>query len=162
MKTLYLLRHAKSSWKHDLPDHRRPLKKRGRNDAKLVSEYVKTKLPAPMHIFSSNATRAKSTAKYFRKAFQLKKDHFSLHQELYDFSGQDVMKFIQTIDNKKDVVMLVGHNHAFTSIVNMLGNKYIDNVPTCGFVAISFKENNWNKITNGETKLTVFPKQLKK
>ena len=161
MKTLYLLRHAKSSWKYDLPDNKRPLKKRGRIDAKLVSEYVKNKIIAPQHIFSSNATRAKATAKYFQKAFRLKDCHLSLHPELYDFTGKETIQFIQTINSTLDAVMLVGHNHAFTSLVNMYGNKYIDNVPTCGFVAITFEENPWKKITNGTTVLTVFPKQLK-
>lgn len=161
MKILYLVRHAKSSWKHDLPDHKRPLKKRGRKDAALVSQYVKDKFPAPQFIFTSDATRARSTAKYFRKAFELTKDKFSKHHQLYDFSGQEVMQFISEIPDKYDTVMLVGHNHAFTSIVNMLGDKRIDNVPTCGFVAIQFKEDQWNKITNGKTVQVVFPKQLK-
>ncbi len=162
MKTVYLLRHAKSSWKHDLPDHKRPLKKRGRNDAVLVSEFVKNKLAAPQHLFTSDAVRAKSTARYFKEAFNLKDSQFSKHPELYDFSGHEVMQFIHTIDNNLDLVMLAGHNHAFTSIANMLGNQYIENVPTCGFVVITFKEDNWKKITSGETTFTIFPKQLKK
>jgi phosphohistidine phosphatase len=56
----------------------------------------------------------------------------------------------------------VGHNHAFTSVANMMGNKYIDNVPTCGFVNIQFTEDQWSNITTGTTIQTVFPRDLKK
>lgn len=161
MKTLYLLRHAKSSWKHDLSDNKRPLKKRGIQDAKLVSNYIKDIVAAPQHIYCSNAVRTTTTASFFVEASNLKPQQFTTHSELYDFSGQEVMQFIKQIDDAFDTVMLVGHNHAFTSIANMLGNKSIENVPTCGFVAIQFREDHWSKITNGITTQVVFPKQLK-
>ena len=57
--------------------------------------------------------------------------------------------------------MIVGHNHAFTSIANMLGNKFIDNVPTCGFVQLEFEADKWDEITTGKTVMTLFPKELK-
>ncbi len=162
MKTIYLLRHAKSSWKHDVQDHKRPLKKRGRKDATLVSEFVAQRLPAPEHIFTSDATRAKSTARYFKEAFAVSDTHFTKHHSLYDFSGHEVMAFIQKLDTMLNTVMITGHNHALTSIVNMLGDVYFENIPTCGFVAITFKEEDWSKITRGKTIFHIFPKQLKK
>jgi phosphohistidine phosphatase len=57
--------------------------------------------------------------------------------------------------------MIVGHNHAFTSVANMLGNRYIDNVPTCGFVMLRFNEKKWSNITTGKTVKTIFPRDLK-
>ena len=69
MKTLYMARHAKSSWEHDVIDHERPLKKRGNKDAKLVSKHVAPLVETPQLIVSSDATRALSTAMYFKKAF---------------------------------------------------------------------------------------------
>ncbi len=161
MKTLYMVRHAKSSWKHDVIDHQRPLKGRGKRDGKLVSGYVKEKLEPPEKIISSDAVRALSTALYFKKAFDVADADFMTNHSLYDFSGRNVIDIIKNLNDSLDRVMIVGHNHAFTSIANMLGNTYIDNVPTCGFVQLEFDESSWKSITTGKTIMTVFPKDLK-
>ncbi|GAB5399411.1 MAG: phosphohistidine phosphatase SixA [Aureisphaera sp.] len=161
MKTLYMVRHAKSSWKHDVIDHKRPLKGRGERDGVLVSEYLNNKIIPPERIISSGATRALSTAQYFKKAFQITDANFEVNNDLYDFSGHNVMDIIKGLDNSKERIMIVGHNHAFTSIANMLGSTYIDNVPTCGFVELQFDTNAWKEITNGKTIQTVFPRDLK-
>lgn len=156
-----MVRHAKSSWKHDVIDHKRPLKKRGDNDAILVSNYVSKEVKKPNKIISSDAVRALTTAEYFKKAFNISEDDFVVNHNLYDFSGHKVMDIIKNLDNSLDRVMIVGHNHAFTSVANMLGNKYIDNVPTCGFVEIQFDDNQWNTISTGTTIQTIFPRDLK-
>jgi phosphohistidine phosphatase len=161
MKTLYMVRHAKSSWKHDLIDHERPLKGRGNRDAKLVSEYIATKVKEPEQIICSDANRALSTARYFYTAFGLEEAKFNSKHELYDFSGQQVLNVIKGLDDSWETVMIVGHNHAFTSLANMLGNDQIDNLPTCGFVEIQFKEKRWGDINTGNTIRKVFPKDLK-
>jgi phosphohistidine phosphatase len=161
MKTLYMVRHAKSSWKHDVIDHKRPLKKRGDNDAILVSNYVSKEVKKPIKIISSDAVRALTTAQYFKKAFAISDDNFEVNHNLYDFSGHKVMDIIKNLDESLDRVMIVGHNHAFTSVANMLGNKYIDNVPTCGFVEIQFNDTQWSTISTGTTIQTIFPRDLK-
>ena len=161
MKTLYMARHAKSSWKHDVIDHQRPLKGRGRRDGALVSAYVANNHKAPGIIISSDAVRALTTAHYFKDAFNLPDENFSTNNGLYDFSGQNVMEVIKSLDNDCDCAMIVGHNHAFTSIANMLGNEYIDNVPTCGFIIIEFDTDSWRDISQGKTVTTVFPRHLK-
>lgn len=161
MKTLYMVRHAKSSWKHDVIDHQRPLKKRGENDAVLVSTRVKTEVKAPQMIVSSDATRALSTAKYFKTAFAVSDEDFNTNHDLYDFAGQNVMNIVKGLSNSLDRVMIVGHNHAFTSIANMLGNKYIDNVATCGFLMLEFDVDDWAEIKTGRTIKTIFPRDLK-
>ncbi len=161
MKSLYMVRHAKSSWKYDVSDHQRPLKQRGNKDAKLVSKQVSSELKPPQKIISSDAKRAKTTAQYFKKAFDVADENFVLNHDLYDFSGQSVMEIIKSLDSSLKCVMIVGHNHAFTSIVNMLGNEYIDNLPTSGFVHIRFEVDSWKDITTGKTKEIVFPRHLK-
>ncbi len=161
MKTLYLLRHAKSSWKHDVDDHKRPLKGRGQNDGALVSKKVSSEIEAPQKIISSDAVRALTTAQFFKDAWNMPDELFETDHTLYDFSGQHVMRVIKSMDNELDRVMIVGHNHAFTSVANMLGNRYIENVPTCGFVMLEFDESNWSDITTGKTLKTIFPRDLK-
>lgn len=161
MKTLYLVRHAKSSWKHDVIDHKRPLKGRGKRDGVLVSQYVSDKLPAPQQIVSSDAARASTTARYFKDAFGVADADYREEHALYDFSGTQVLQIIKGLEDHLDRVMIVGHNHAFTSIANMLGNVYIENVPTCGFVQLEFDETSWKDVHQGKTVFTVFPRDLK-
>ncbi|RDK85318.1 SixA phosphatase family protein [Marinirhabdus gelatinilytica] len=161
MKTLYMARHAKSSWKHDVIDHQRPLKGRGKRDGKLVSEYVATNYKAPQKMISSDAVRALTTAHYFKDTFKVADADFTTNHSLYDFSGQNVMDVIKSLDNNQDCVMIVGHNHAFTSIVNMLGSEYIDNLPTCGFVILEFDIDDWSQVSTGKTTTMVFPRHLK-
>ncbi len=161
MKTLYMARHAKSSWKHDVIDHQRPLKGRGDRDGAKVSAYIAKHHNAPQKIITSDAVRALSTANYFKNAFKMADSNFSTNHSLYDFSGQNVMEVIKSLDNSVDCAMIVGHNHAFTSIVNMLGNEYIDNLPTCGFVIINFDVASWSEISTGKTIAMVFPRHLK-
>ena len=161
MKTLYLVRHAKSSWKDDVDDHKRPLKEKGERDGQLVSNKVKTEIPPPQKILSSDATRALATANFFKEALNISDANFETNHDLYDFSGQNVMRIIKSLDDNLDSVMIFGHNHAFTSVVNMLGNLYIENVPTCGFVMLQFDETKWSEITTGKTIKTIFPRDLK-
>ena len=161
MKTLYLVRHAKSSWKHDVDDHKRPLKRRGERDGHLVSKKVSKEIGPPQKIISSDATRAFATAHFFKKALGIDDANFETSHNLYDFSGQNVMRLIKSLSDDLDFVMIVGHNHAFTSVANMLGNRYIDNVPTCGFLMLQFDEKKWSNITTGKTVKTIFPRDLK-
>jgi phosphohistidine phosphatase len=161
MKTLYLVRHAKSSWKHDVDDHKRPLKERGERDGQLVSNKVSKEIDPPQKIISSDATRALSTAQFFKDALHIPDANFETSHDLYDFSGQNVMRIIKSLNDDLNSVMIVGHNHAFTSVANMLGNRYIDNVPTCGFVMLQFDEKKWSNITTGKTVKTIFPRELK-
>lgn len=161
MKTLYMVRHAKSSWEENVEDHQRPLKERGISDAKLVSRTVSGHLSKPDQIITSDAVRALTTAVFFKDEFHVEDDNFHTNHELYDFSGQQVMGFIKNLSNTYNIVMIVGHNHAFTSIANMLGNKHIENMPTCGFIKIVFDSDNWAKISTGKTEVTIFPRDLK-
>lgn len=161
MKKLYLLRHAKSSWKHDVIDHQRPLKQRGLNDAALVSEDVVKKTKAPQKIISSDAERALTTALFFKEAFKVADEDFMTNHNLYDFGGRQVLEIIKNLNDSWKRVMIVGHNHAFTSIANMLGDQYIENLPTCGFVVLEFDEQHWRDVNVGKTKLSVFPRHLK-
>ncbi|WP_026450047.1 SixA phosphatase family protein [Aequorivita capsosiphonis] len=161
MKTIYLVRHAKSSWKEDVDDHKRPLKEKGKRDGKLVSNKVKIEIEPPQKIISSDATRTLATAEFFKEALDISDANFETNHDLYDFSGQNVMRIIKSLDDTLDSVMIFGHNHALTSVVNMLGNRYIENVPTCGFVMLQFDEKKWSTITTGKTVKTIFPRDLR-
>jgi phosphohistidine phosphatase len=161
MKTLYFLRHAKSSWATDQPDHLRPLKERGRLDARILSRYVAPQYKAPELVLNSDATRAIQTGVFFHDAFGLKQEQIKMMHQMYDFSGEQVLYLIKNLPENVSRVLLVGHNHAFTALVNMLGDLKIDNLPTCGFVHIDFTCNQWKDVRRGHTKNKVFPIEFK-
>lgn len=110
--------------------------------------------------YSSPANRALHTAMIFLRTINFPFTKFELSNELYDFSGEDVYRFLKGLNNNQDTVIIFGHNEAFTHIANSLGNMYIDNVPTSGLVQLKFDTNDWSAVTKGITVQTLFPKQL--
>ena len=161
MKKLVLVRHAKSSWKHNVIDHERPLNDRGFNDAKKISNYLADSNLNLELVLSSDAMRAKTTANVFTSNLNINHDISRLLHDLYDFSGENLVKIIKNCDDKINCLMIFGHNHAITAFVNSFGDKYIDNVPTCGVVIIEFEINSWKNLTKGKTLKTLFPRDLK-
>lgn len=161
MKTIVLVRHGKSSWEYDVADRDRPLKSRGINDATLVANKFNKQNDIIKTIFSSPANRALSTCKIFTKLFNLPEDSIKIVEDLYDFGGENVINFIKNLSNDYDDAMIFGHNHAFTSISNIFGNNYIDNLPTCGLVKLNFEIDNWKDLKKGTTEFIVIPKDLK-
>lgn len=161
MKTLVLIRHAKSSWEDDVTDIRRPLSKRGFTDANLLSKSLHSFNFYPDAIFSSPANRALSTCTIFMKNLGFPDRILKTEEQLYDFGGQSVLRFIKNLDNTLNQVMIFGHNHAFTELTNTLGDRTIDNLPTSGFVMIQFEIDSWKGLENGSTKMILTPKDLK-
>ena len=161
MKNLILVRHAKSSWKHNVIDHERPLKKRGFNDADLISKKFKEININIDLVLSSDAMRAKTTANIFVTNLNIDDNIFYLKHDLYDFSGNDLVKVVKSCDNSINNLMIFGHNHAITDFVNTFGNIHIENVPTCGVTIISFKIESWKNLNKGTTIKTLFPRDFK-
>ena len=161
MKKLTLVRHGKSSWEYNVKDRDRPLKIRGQNDAKLVSNQFLLTNNVPKAIFSSPANRALSTCKIFVDSFNLSENAIHVVEELYDFGGENVINFIKNLSDDYDDVMIFGHNHAFTSISNIFGSHYIDNLPTSGLVKMNFEINSWKDLKKGITELIILPKELR-
>ncbi|TQD40061.1 SixA phosphatase family protein [Haloflavibacter putidus] len=161
MKKLIIVRHGKSSWKEDLPDNKRPLKKRGFNDAELIIKAFKLYLQKPIKAYSSHAVRALTTAELFKEGLDIKDENFTVIKDLYTFDASNLIGFIKNLDDNLDKVMLFGHNPAITETVNQLGSKSFDNVPTTGLVVIDFDTDSWSKINDGRTLLSLFPRNFK-
>ncbi|MBQ0786688.1 MAG: histidine phosphatase family protein [Oceanihabitans sp.] len=161
MRKITIIRHAKSSWEHRVTDFERPLKKRGLEDAFLVSSYAKDKIIMPDFILSSDAKRARSTAAIFIKTLNFENIDFQENNKLYDFSGNDLIEVIKNSANGINHLMIFGHNFAITSFVNTYGSVLYDNVPTSGLVSIDFNINSWQNLAPGKTVLKIFPKDLK-
>ncbi|WP_179376885.1 SixA phosphatase family protein [Winogradskyella wichelsiae] len=161
MKEIVLVRHGKSSWKYDVIDSERPLKQRGIDDSLLVISELCARGAVPSTIFSSPANRALSTCKIFMNFIEIPQNQIIVDENLYDFEGRNVIDFIKRLPNSIDDVMIFGHNHAFTSISNIFGNTYIDNLPTSGLVKLRFDIDDWKDLKKGITEFIITPKDLK-
>lgn len=162
MKKLIIVRHAKSSWEHDVTDHVRPLESRGFADAKLLSSTLKNSGLSVDSVISSDANRAKTTAEIFILNLNIDINLLKFNPNLYDFSGEKLLNTIKSTDKEINHLMVFGHNHAITFFVNKFGDRYIDNVPTCGVVIIEFDIQDWSSLKPGKTIKTIFPRDLKK
>lgn len=146
MKQLTLLRHAKSSWDSIMGnDIDRPLKQRGLDDAILMANLYKQRLSIDL-VVSSNAVRALHTAAIFHRIFELKSQQFVLNPSVYHSDIQSLVNIIAETDNTCHSLMLVGHNPAFTYLLNHLTDSYIDNLPTCGIAHIKLNIVSWKEI----------------
>jgi len=161
MKRLYIIRHAKSSWKHKVSDLKRPLNKRGFNDAKLIAKHTNKLFTSPNVILCSPSKRTIQTSDLFIKNWKMESVTIDYINDLYDFSGENLIKTIKECNNKINSVMIFAHNFAVTEFVNIFGTTAINSVPTCGFVVIDFDIDSWKNLNKGKTVYKVFPKELK-
>ena len=161
MKKLVLIRHAKSSWKHNVIDHERPLNERGLEDANLVSKAFKAEGITPDLVLSSDAYRAKNTAEIFISNLNIPQEIVEFNHSLYDFSGELLLEVVKSCAKSIDCLMVFGHNHAITDFVNTFGSVHIDNVPTSGVVVLDLDIEDWTAIKPGVTFKTISPKDLK-
>ncbi len=161
MKKLILVRHGKSSWKEDLPDDERPLKKRAFKDAGLVLNAFSGFCEKPLKIWSSYATRALDTAKIFKERLEVEDNDFTVKDELYTFDSWSLLDIIRSCEDEVDTLMVFGHNPAITGVANQLGDQHFSNIPTTGLCMIQFETENWKKIQDGKTLMYLFPKNLR-
>jgi phosphohistidine phosphatase len=157
MKTLILVRHAKSSW--DTPDTNdidRPLNERGKKDAPEMAKRLKDRKIDIDLFVSSPAKRARKTAKYFAEEFDVKKEDIKIVDDLYLASQSSFLKTITALGDKKDVVALFSHNPGITEFANSLTNTRIDDMPTCSVFALKVDTKSWADFESAEKKFLFF------
>ena len=165
MKSLFLTRHAKSSWNHvGLSDIERPLNSRGEKAAPFMGQLIYDKSDIPDLLISSPANRAFSTAKAFAKIFGLIENDIIINDTIYGAGPYQLLDIVKEQDNFHQSVMLFGHNPTFTTFTNMLTNENIFNVVTCGVVKIDFNVKNWLDIDYGSGIMNYYeyPKKYQK
>lgn len=164
MKTLYVVRHAKSSWDDPtLSDHDRPLNETGVRKTKIIVEYLKRNKVKPDLFKSSSALRALSTAEIIAGALDYPIEEIEVEENLYHASSETVFNELYVLPNSINSVMIFGHNPTFTYFVNGFVNPEMDNLPTSGVVSISFETDEWEKIAMVDYKVNfvVTPKLLR-
>ncbi len=161
MKTLILIRHAKSSWAdHDLSDFDRPLNERGLRDTPRMGKRFKEKGITPDKLITSPANRALTTCTLFAETIEFPKQNIKTEERLYHADEEEILDIVQNLKEPDDVVILFGHNPGFTDFVNRLMNIRIDNVPTCGIVACKLPVKEWKDVSwqSGQLLFFDFPK----
>jgi phosphohistidine phosphatase len=156
LKTLYLIRHAKSSWKDtSLDDFDRPLNKRGQHNAPFMAQLLQQLHVVPDLILSSPAVRAKTTAQTFAHILKYTKE-IEFHKALYLTSVNTFLSILRAIGNEHQTVLIFGHNPELTLLANTIGNCTIENIPTCGVVQLKLKVNSWNALSKNNANLVTF------
>lgn len=148
MKTLYLVRHAKSSWDNpEQSDFDRPLNERGKKNAPQMARRLKEKHVTPDVMLTSPAERALATCKEFALVLGFLENKIKTDKRLYHANEDQILKVIQELkDSPRDseeVVILFGHNPGLTEFANSLLNEDLENIPTCGVVAATLNITDW-------------------
>ena len=160
MRTLYLLRHAKSSWKDaSLSDFERPLKRRGREAAQRIGERLaQEKLKNPV-LICSPAVRARETAELVLKSSKLRVEE-RWDERIYEASLRDLLQVVTEIPDEKTVAILIGHNPGFEELLSFLTGEH-RRMPTAALAKIKL-DVSWKDVeaSSGKLELFVTPKGL--
>ena len=146
MKTIYLIRHAKSDWGADVDDFDRPLNDRGKRDAPVMARRLKLRNVDIDAFVSSPAKRALKTAKIFAAEFSLQHEQIVQIPELYMAPAATFYSVLESLDNSLSSVLIFSHNNGITEFANSLGIARIDNMPTCSVFAFTVEAESWVQI----------------
>ena len=146
MKTLFLVRHAKSSRDDPtLPDRDRPLDDRGRRDAPRMGKRLAKRDVKPDLLLSSPALRALTTAQLIADEIGFERKAIAVDDRLYASSPDDLLAVIRALDNKLDRVMLFGHNPEFSELAHRLSSDIVD-MPTSAVAEYNFDTKAWSDV----------------
>ncbi len=162
MKTLHLIRHAKSSWDNpELADIQRPLAPSGQKASVRMAEALQDSSCFESEIFCSPAVRATQTLDLMDKTVGLCLSR-TMDQRLYTFSADDLLKWLLQMNPSLNAVTIIGHNPALLDLCNFLSGIPITKLPTCGYIHLTLEVNEWNRAVRGCATLEelLFPKAL--
>ncbi len=142
MKTLLILRHAKSSWSSpSVSDHDRPLNKRGKEDAPRMGRWLRQHDLEPDLIVSSTAKRAQATAKRVAEGGDFNAP-LKLTRDFYHASPDEYEAYLQTVPDEVQCVLIVGHNPGMEYLVEQLSG-VSEVMPTCALAWFALPITQW-------------------
>lgn len=158
MKTLYIIRHAKSSWAiAGQADFDRPLNERGKENATMMAERLKEKDIIIDAFISSPAKRAKKTCKAFCKVYGREEEEIIFRDALYHAPLHTYYQVISNTDNSYKRIAVFGHNPGISDFVNSLvSNGSVGDMPTCAVFAVQVETDDWTEFETAEKKLLFF------
>jgi phosphohistidine phosphatase len=148
VKTLFLLRHAKSSWSDEsLPDFERALNDRGNRDSEAVGTFLMQQSIKPALVLSSLATRARATTENLIKASGLQTE-IRFDKRIYEASRARLLEVVSETERTVDSVLLVGHNPSTEALLQFLTKKF-EPMPTAALAKVALKISNWKELADG-------------
>jgi phosphohistidine phosphatase len=168
MHTLYLLRHAKSSWSNPtLPDHERPLAPRGLRDAKRIAKHLRRLEVRPALVLCSSATRTRETFGLIQPA--LGDASVQVEEELYAASSDALLERLRAVPDEVGSLLLIGHNPGLYDLALLLASTGAERdrleakFPTAGFATLAVWRSPWSRLSEGDADLVAYvvPKQLR-
>jgi phosphohistidine phosphatase len=157
MKTLLIIRHAKSSWDNiNTPDIDRPLNDRGKKDAPAMARKL---IKAGIHVdrlVSSPARRARHTAELFAHELDVRESDIVILNELYHAQPATFQQIIANLDDEDNTVALFSHNPGITAFVNTLSSVRLDNMPTCSVFAVKSGSSKWSEFLSENREFLFF------
>lgn len=168
MHTLYLLRHAKSSWSDPtLPDHERPLAPRGLRDAKRIARHLRRLEVRPALVLCSSATRTRETLKLVQPA--LGDAPLQVEEGLYGAPSDALLERLRAVPEKVGSLLLIGHNPGLYDLALALAStgaeldRFVAKFPTAGFATLAVPPLPWSRLGEGDAELVAYvvPKQLR-
>lgn len=163
MKTLYLMRHAKSSWDDPgLRDIQRPLNNRGHRHASFMGRQLKNQGILPQLIITSPAVRAETTARFVAREIDYSLSKIIIDKRLYEAEEDDLLQVIKEVNKTVDHLILVGHNPGLTDLANTLSTEPIDNIVTAAIYSIQFDCAKWKDIGKRKARFHfyIYPKMF--
>jgi phosphohistidine phosphatase len=157
MKTLILVRHAKSDWSEaGMSDIERPLNERGKKDAPEMARRLRKKGVKIDAFISSPAKRAFRTARFFAEEFDVKKDDIQVEKVLYGALTSQFEQVVAAMKDKDDTIALFSHNPGITEYANTLCEVHTDNMPTSSVFAVQADVAKWQDFTKAEKMFLFF------
>ena len=160
MKTLILVRHAKSDWPTNTDDLDRPLSECGHQDAPKMAKFLKSNEVKIDTFVTSPAKRTITTCRYFAEVFENK--NIKKIEELYNASSTEFLEVIENLDDSVENVAIFSHNNGITYFANSLTNENIEHMPTCSVVAFKIDTKNWAEFKKSAKEFLFFykPKEI--
>ena len=157
MKRLILVRHSKTEHTFGVTDFERSLTKRGKSDAEIVAEQLKSKDIIPDYFICSKARRAQQTNSIFAETLNFPNEKINIQQFLYDgYTTSDFLNFISTIDNEYSTIIVFAHNPEIATLASHLSDEDFYHFPTTATAVIDFDSDKWDRISAREGKVNLF------
>lgn len=163
MKTITLMRHAKSSWEDaQLGDRSRPLIQKGIDRTHKAIKHLKNEGFSPDIILTSPALRAWETAQIMAESFEIESEYFRKEPRIYTADADDFYDFCFDLPESCSHVLIVGHNPAISMFAHKFPDTKINFLPTSGMASIEFEADKWEEVpaSTHRVKFVLFPKMI--
>lgn len=160
MRTLTLIRHAKSSWDDPkIEDFHRPLNERGFRDAPVMAQRLGNLLEATPQLVASPALRTTTTARIFAEVLGIAESAIRFEPPIYDATAAELLAVVRKLDDAFPNVALFGHNPGLTDLSHQLARCTFSEMPTCAMAVLEFDVDRWADVAHGRLFAYSFPKE---